>query len=390
MPLGVPGGVGALRVLADLRAALDGSGPALAPHPVEQPPPGLPTTGGDDLPPDLPPGVALVIGTSGSTGRPKRALLTASALRASAEATHARLGGPGQWVLAMPAHHVAGIQVLVRSLVAGTHPVAVDTTDGFTVKAFAAATRGLAEQHPRHYTALVPTQLVRLLDDPTGRAALRRYDAVLLGGAATPPSLRARAADAGVRVTTTYGMSETAGGCVYDGRPLDGSRVRLDEGRISLGGPTLAEGYLGEPELTAAAFTRDGAGTRWFLTDDLGTLDEDGRLRVEGRVDDLVNTGGVKVAPRLVEDALLAHVPGVTEAVVVGVPDPEWGQAVGAALVVSPPHQAPTVGEVRARLRGILPDHALPRTVRTLEAIPLRGPGKPDRIAVRTCLADVG
>jgi O-succinylbenzoic acid--CoA ligase len=206
---------------------------------------------------------------------------------------------------------------------------------------------------------------------------------VLAGGAATPGVLLERAAEAGVRVLTTYGMSETAGGCFYDGRPLAGARVRFDDaGRVSLGGPMVAHGYLGEPELTAAAFTTDPDGTRWFRTDDLGHLDELGVLRVEGRVDDVINTGGLKVAPRSVEEALTRQLPHVLEAVVVGTPDPEWGEAVSAA-VVCPGGRAVTVDELRAALRGILPDHALPRRVATWEAIPQRGPGKPDRRAVR-------
>ncbi|GAA1253258.1 o-succinylbenzoate--CoA ligase [Oryzihumus leptocrescens] len=380
--LAVPPGADALRVLPDLARALDGTGPALLPFAAGSKAPALPPA------PGTPADLALAVGTSGSTGRPKRALLTTSALQASARATHARLGGDGQWLLAMPAHHVAGLQVLVRSLVAGTAPVAVDTSDGFTPAAFVAAT-GRLDPAARSYTALVPTQLVRLLQDPEGREALARYAAVLLGGAAAPPSLLARAADAGVTVATTYGMSETAGGCVYDGLPLDGTRFDLDDdGRISLGGPTVAHGYLAEPGLGAAAFTRGPDGTRWFRTDDLGHVDADGALHVQGRVDDLVNTGGVKVAPRVVEEALLAHVEGVTEAVVVGVPDEEWGQAVAAAVVVADPADPPALADVRARLHGILPGHALPRRLLVLPAIPLRGPGKPDRAALRTQFGD--
>ena len=190
---------------------------------------------------------------------------------------------------------------------------------GFTVDAFAAATASLDAAVPRHYTALVPTQLVRLLQDPRGRAALQRYDAVLLGGAAAPSALLAAAEAAAVRVLTTYGMSETAGGCVYDGEPLACSRVRIEaDGRILLGGDTLASGYLGRADLTDGGVRRDTDGRRWFRTDDQGSVRADGRLVVTGRVDDVINTGGVKVAPRQVEEALLSHVPGVSEAVVVG------------------------------------------------------------------------
>jgi len=190
-----------------------------------------------------------------------------------------------------------------------------------------------------------------------------------------------------VRAVTTYGMSETCGGCVYDGEPLTGTTVRTDpDGRLLLGGPTLATGYLGRPDLTAAAFMTDDDGTRWFCTDDVGHRDEQGRWHVDGRLDDLITTGGLKVAPRLVEEALTA-LPGIAEAVVVGTQDDDWGQVVSAAIVPSPEGQhpgsaAPTVTTLREQLRGILPAHALPRRVLVLTAIPLRGPGKPDRVAV--------
>ena len=376
-PLPVPTGPEVATLLPRLRAALDGSGPALLPYAVGSPPPHL-------TPGDVPDGLALAVGTSGSTGNPKRAALTAEALRTSARATHERLGGEGRWLLAMPAQHVAGLQVLVRSIVAGTEPVLLDLTGGFGVRDFAEAAveTGRGWSGPG-YTALVPTQLRRLLADPVGVTALRRFDGILLGGAATAPAVLARARGAGIRVLTTYGMSETAGGCVYDGRPLSPTRVRVGtDGRISLGGGTLAHGYLGRPDLTSAAFRTDADGTRWFRTDDLGRLEE-GVVTVEGRVDDLVNTAGMKVAPRLVEEALVAHVTGVLEAVVVGTPDPEWGEAVSAALVLTEPGTPPTVRDVRDRLRGILPEHALPHRLLTLDRLPLRGPGKPDRAAVR-------
>lgn len=347
----------------------------------------------------MPSGTVLVVGTSGSTGRPKLAMLTATALRASAQATHDRLGDPGRWLLAMPAHHIAGIQVLIRSIVAGTDPVVMDLRDGFGAAGFAAATAQLlapcsddgnsdgngngSSRAARRYTALVPTQVIRLLDDAAGLEALRCYDAVLLGGAASPAHVLDRAESAGVHLVTTYGMSETAGGCVYDGLPLDDTAIRLEQdGRVSLGGPTLAHGYLGEPKLTDRVFTQDRDGSRWFRTDDVGRLDPAGRLHVLGRVDDLINTGGLKVMPCQVEEALVTHVSGVIEAVVVGTPDPDWGQAVSAAVVVAQGCPSPTVADVRSHLRGILPDHTLPQRIVTVDVLPLRGPGKPDRGAV--------
>ncbi len=390
LPLAIAPGEQAREALPALRAALTGTGPAVLPYAAGSPPPEAHAGAVPDA------GTALVVGTSGSTGTPKLAMLPASALAASAAATHERLGGPGDWLLAMPPHHIAGVQVLLRCLAADTTPYFTDLRDGFTPDALTAALTAMSGYttgagHHRRYTALVPTQLVRCLTHSDAVAALAQLDAVLVGGAATAPTTLARARDAGIRAVTTYGMSETCGGCVYDGIPLRDSEIRTDEvdGRISLGGATLATGYLGRPDLTEQAFTTDADGTRWFRTDDIGHRDNTGHWHVDGRIDDLVNTGGLKVAPRLVEEALTTHVPGIAEAVVVGVPDPEWGQAVAAAVVLTDqtqPDHAPRVSEVRAALRGILPDHALPRHVVTLDTIPLRGPGKPDRAAITSAV----
>ncbi|HEY2204980.1 MAG TPA: o-succinylbenzoate--CoA ligase [Pseudonocardia sp.] len=342
-----------------------------------------------------PAGAALVVSTSGSTGEAKRVVLTAAALRASATATHTRLGGPGRWLLPLPAHHVAGVQVIVRGLLAGHRPAVLDNRAGFRPERFASAVGALLAESGggRHYTSLVPTQLHRVLAEPAsgGLDALRRFDAVLVGGAATPPRLLARAREAGVAVVTTYGMSETAGGCVYDGVPLDGVTVRLAEpdGRIRLGGPTLALGYLDAPGPTAEAF-RDG----WFATSDLGAWSPDGRLRVLGRADDVITTGGKKVHPAAVERVLAAQ-PGVRAACVVGLDDPEWGQRVAAAVVLDvppgPDRSNPAPGGtdervLREAVRAALGTPATPRTIRTLPELPLRGVGKPDRAEVARLL----
>jgi O-succinylbenzoic acid--CoA ligase len=214
---------------------------------------------------------------------------------------------------------------------------------------------------------------------------------VLVGGAALAPQLHERAAAAGVPVVTTYGMSETAGGCVYDGRPLDGVRVELEPGgRIRIGGPTLADGYLGDPELTAAVFVGG-----WFRTGDLGRRRDDGRLEVLGRADDLIVTGGENVAPAAVERVLAAQV-GVAAACVVGVPDLEWGQVVAAAVVpdgaVPPgPLDNAFAERLQAAVRAALGRAAVPRVLRAVPAIPLHGIGKPDRVATARLLsADAG
>jgi O-succinylbenzoic acid--CoA ligase len=318
------------------------------------------------------PGTAVVVATSGSTGGPKGVELSAAALTASAAATHARLGGPGQWLLTLPANHIAGVQVIVRSLLAGHAPV---LRGAQTFAKAVTRMNGL-----RRYTSLVPTQLLRLLGEPAELDALRSLDAVLLGGAATQAPLLERARAAGVRVVTTYGMSETSGGCVYDGLPLDGVRVRLVDGVIQLAGPVLASGYRRDPAGTAAAFA-DG----WFRTTDLGVLDVDGSLTVLGRADFMINTGGVKVAPAAVE-AVLAAQPGVAEVCVVGLPDEEWGQLVAAAVVPADLAHPPLAGDLLAAVRRSLGGPATPKLVRFADTLPLQGPGKIDRIGVTDLL----
>lgn len=371
-------------LLPELRAALNGSGPALRPT-ADRARSGAeePLTGPDD---DSTDPTAVAVTTSGSTGEPKTVLLPASALLASAAATHDRLGGSGRWLLALPAQHVAGVQVLVRSLVAGTTPVVLDLTAGFTPAAFATAASRLPAGR-RRYTALVPTQITRVLDaGGDGLEALRSFDAVLVGGSASAPALLERASDAGVRVVTTYGMSETSGGCVYDSAALDGVSVRVDDdGRVFLGGPTLARGYLGDPAATAAAFPVEG-GRRWFRTDDGGVLTE-GRLTVTGRLDATIISGGVNVPPAPVE-AALHRLPEVAEAVVVGLPDQEWGQRVCAALVLRPGARPPALASVRSLVAAAVSPAAAPRQLTVLEALPLRGPGKPDRAAITALLAE--
>jgi len=375
----VPRGPAVLGLLGDLNKALTG-GDAIQPV-AEEPRPfdGI----GEETLEEVPDGVAVVVGTSGSSGTPKRTMLTADNLIASVTATHDVLGGTGRWLLAVPALHVAGMQVLVRSIVGGTTPEVLDLDDGFDSGRFADAADRLATSSDRRYTALVPTQLTRLLDDSEGLRALRVFDAVLVGGAALSAADRERAVSAGVRAVATYGMSETAGGCVYDGRPLPVTEVHIDnDHHVVLGGATVALGYLGQPRLTADAFAVDADGVRWFRTDDLGAFDDDGRLEIRGRADDLINTGGLKVAPGPVEDAIARFVPGVVDAVVVGTPHPTWGEAVSAAVTLRRGAPTPSLRDARAALRGVVPDHALPQRLLVLGSMPQRGPGKPDRRAL--------
>lgn len=398
-------------LLHALSAALDGTTP-----PIEFTPATAGGAAGWILREDLPASaaaleeqhgerVAVVVRTSGSTGTPKQTLLSAPSLRASAEATAAHLGGHGQWMLTLQPSYVAGLAVLSRSLIAGTTPVALleHTTDP---QSFAQAAEQMTA--PRRFVSLVPTQLSRLLDSghPRTLAALRRFDAVLLGGGASSPELLARAEASGIHVVRTYGMAETCGGCVYDGRPLPGVSLRAgapdSPGPISIAGPMVALGYT-DPDLTGARFDRDESGHRRFLTDDLGhlvpahteTADDDAVLRVTGRADDVIITGGVKVSAEAVRAALEAD-PRIAEAFVGAAEDPDWGQRVCAAIVprtgAEPSGDGPTrtglptaslPEDLAATLRSRLGPAAVPRQVHMLEELPRLSTGKPDRRRLR-------
>lgn len=412
-------------------------------------------------------GVDMVLRTSGSTtGTGKLVGVSMDALVASARATHKRLGGPGIWVLALPAYHAAGVQVLVRAAVAGTHvfnaykeggfdpqhlvqvidaacaaAADCDADSSFDDDAVSSCAGGEAEgalaaddsgRACPVYTSLVPTQLRRALDDEQLRGALARLDAVLIGGAAADAQLLEQAKAAGIKVVTTYGMSETCGGCVYDGQPLPGVSMDVDQatGAIWLSGPMLATGYLGDEELTRRCFVsrpqtqvdRETIGTsetasaagenaeagrgeagveastgagepakRWFITSDRGHI-VDGRLQVLGRLDDVIISGGIKVEPGPIE-ALLALNPLVSECAVVGLPDLQWGQVVTAVVV---PASMPGLGrvdegailaQIRVYLEQKLSGAQCPKQVLLADALPYKGIGKVDRRALAQSLA---
>jgi o-succinylbenzoate---CoA ligase len=319
-------------------------------------------------------GIALVVTTSGTTGAPKGAMLTAAALTASAEGTHDRLGGPGRWLLALPPYHIAGVQVLVRSLLAGTVPAELDVSTGFDINELPSAVEALGSG--RRYTALVATQLAKALTDQEATAALAELDAVLVGGGPAPRPVLDAAASAGITVVRTYGMSETAGGCVYDGVPLDGVQVRVDaDGRIVIGGPTLASGYRNPPD--PDPFAEPG----WFHTDDIGAVDDAGMLAVLGRADEAVSTGGLTVLPQPVEAALRTH-PAVADCAVFGRADERLGQRVVAAVVVVDGCAPPSLDELRTHVMRTLDRTAAPRELHVVDALPLRGIGKVDRQAL--------
>ncbi len=359
-------------LLPAVERVLDGRDPALIPVPAGQD--GEATLRALRVGSDIDDDVALVVTTSGTTGAPKGAMLTAAALTASASATHERLGGPGSWLLALPPYHIAGLQVLVRSVLAGTVPVELDVSTGFDVSELAGAVSRLGSG--RRYTSLVAAQLAKALTDPSAAAALAELDAVLIGGGPAPRPILDAAAAAGIAVVRTYGMSETAGGCVYDGVPLDGVALRvLSDGRIAVGGATLAKGYRNP--VVPDPFAEPG----WFFTDDLGTLDDSGVLTVLGRADDAISTGGLTVLPQPVEAALCAH-PSVSDCAVFGLDDDRLGQRVVAAVVVTDGCAPPTLDTLRAAVTHTLDATAAPRELHIVDALPRRGIGKVDRAAL--------
>ena len=366
-------------VLRALRTAVLGAGPAVS------------LGAGADLPADVPPGTAAVVTTSGSTGVPKSVLLSRNALISSAYATAARIG-EGAWLLAVPATYVAGAQVLVRALLADREPAVV--AGPFRPEPFAAAALGMASHENGArvptYTSLVPAQLQRLLDaadtDPTVAKALRSFEAVLIGGQALAPTVRERAETAGVRIVRTYGSTETSGGCVYDGVPLDGVEVALVDGEVRLTGPMLADGYLGDPARTASVFPSDDAGTRWYRTGDGGEV-VDGVLSVTGRLDNVIVSGGVNVSLDRVE-AAVRGIAGLESAVVVPVADATWGQ--GSAVVAprpTPAADAVLLERVRAVVADAVGAPARPSRLVVVDELPTLSSGKPDRAAARALLA---
>lgn len=308
------------------------------------------------------PGTALVVPTSGTTGSAKGVVLSHGALAASASATAARLGleaGGDRWLCCVPPSHIAGLMVIIRSRLAGTVPVMQPRFDPDAIDADREAT----------LISVVPTMLRRLLAAGTD---LGRFRWILLGGGSIPPELLAAAGAAGARIVTTYGMTETCGGCVYDGMPLAGVRVEVGSGsEILLSGPMVMQGYRLRPAESETALAGG-----WFHTADAGDFDAAGRLRVLGRRDDLIVTGGEKVSPVEVE-AILAEHPKVADAAVVARPDPEWGQVVAAVVVPAPGTAAPTLAELRAFVASRLAAYKAPKHLVLVDDLP-RGPtGKP-------------
>lgn len=383
--------------------------------------------------------IALVVGTSGSTGTPKRTALTARALAASAAATEnffdSNSDAASQWLLALPAHYIAGAQVLARSVLAGTAPViarSVTEPVHFSPEVFLQAVERMSSA--RRFISLVPTQLHKLLESADANPslgaeiheALGSFTGILLGGAPASADLLAASTALGLSTVTTYGSAETAGGCVYSGSVLPGVRVELvpeegmpavpdiegkpaQVGRIWISGAHLASGYIGDATRNAEHFFTAADGTRWYRTDDYGLLspanDPDStahgnapRLQVLGRSDDVLISGGVKISARAVATVLEEH-PAVREACVVGLPDARWGTAIAAAVTLvpsadaaaAPTENSPAPNEelcalLRARCAEKLGAPAAPKQLSILPDFPLTSTGKPDRAQIYSIL----
>lgn len=332
---------------------------------------------------EAPDGTALIINTSGTTGTPKSVALSATALKASAEATAQRLSGHGQWVLALPLSFIAGAQVLVRSVLAGTEPVVV-SEGPFDAEQFAQAVDLLSEG--RKYSSLVPVQLARVVEacenNPAIARSVQQLDAILIGGQALDSQLRLRAQECGLNIVHTYGSSETAGGCVYDGVPLEGVEVEIDpeDNTIAISGAVLAEGYLGDDQRTANVFQIRN-GKKWYVSEDTGVLDN-GVLVVGGRRDRTIISGGLKIDLDTVEAVIRRKFSDV-EVHAVCIPDLEWGSRPAVFVCgVDQNAQASVSESIHNLVRSELGRAADPAVVSFIEATPLLPSGKIDRQAL--------
>jgi O-succinylbenzoic acid--CoA ligase len=321
-------------------------------------------------------GVRLVMATSGTSGEPKLVELTESAVNAGLDASAKRIGSAAgdPWVCCIPVAHMGGMLVLLRGVVQGAR---VEVHPAFDVDRFAEASRGGAR-----FVSLVPTALRRVLD---AGIDLSGYGAILVGGARTGAALLDRARAAGAPVVRTYGMTETCGGCVYDGMSLEGTEMRIEpdsgggsnhdglDGAILLRTPSLMRGYRFDGAGTAEAIDADG----WYRTRDVGAI-RDGRLRVRGRADDVIVTGGEKVWPSSVEDAI-RELPDVADVVVTGRPDPDWGERVVAVVVATDPQAPPSLDGIRAHVSAELSPYAAPKELQVVDEISRTALGKPVR-----------
>jgi len=305
-----------------------------------------------------PSNICVVIATSGSSGLIKEVAFSSGALLASASAANAFLGARigSQWSLLLPITHIAGVNVIIRSMELGTLPVDLRDFDG--------------EYPTVDFTSVVPTQLFRALNsDERLLRHLQSAQAVLVGGASLSPSLRLEAENAGVRIVETYGMTETCGGCIYDGTPLTGVEFEINEqGLIAIRGTVLASGYLNTPNLF-------NLHSGWFTTNDLGEIIDE-KLKVKGRADDVIISGGENLSLIAVEATLSVRFPEI-ECAAFAVDDPHWGHALHLAIVGDVSEM-----EISHYLEAALGGIAKPKGIHFVESLPLLGIGKIDRMAL--------
>jgi O-succinylbenzoic acid--CoA ligase len=332
--------------MARIVKALVSDGPALAFGPVDVA--------------QVPERVAIVISTTGSSGVSKAVGISASALLKSAQSSNRYLSAEygNTWSLLLPLNHIAGINVLIRSLELGTEPLDLRNFDG---------------EYPRaDFTAIVPTQLFRALNgDDNLLRHLQSARAVLVGGASLAPALRVQAEEAGITIVTTYGMSETTGGCIYNGTPLDVVEVKIsDEKKIAIKGPVIAHTYIGAVALWETQF-KDG----WFYSSDIGRI-VNGKIIVEGRSDDVIITGGENISLSAIESSLHKHFPHKSFAAF-AIEDSQWGQALHCAVAGD---GFPTRDEISEYLVQEFGPAGKPKGYLFLPELPLIGIGKVDRI----------
>ncbi len=332
------------QLAVEITAALVGTGPAL----------GFGDVGSKVAPKNI----AIVIGTSGSTGLSKEVGFTRTSLLASAQASNSFLGAHigAQWSLLLPVTHIAAVNVIIRSMEVGTLPVDLRNFDG---------------DYPAvDFTSIVPTQLFRALNsDERLLRHLQSATAVLVGGAALSSSLRTQANNAGINTIETYGMTETCGGCIYNGEALDGVDFAIsDHGLIKIRGSVLAHGYI-----NSASTFHDHDG--WFISNDRGEI-IDGRLHVLGRADDVIITGGENLSLTAVEATLSVRYPEL-ECAAFAIKDPQWGQALHLAIVGHA-----NLTEISHYLEAALGEIAKPKGIHLLDSLPLLGIGKVNRLAL--------
>jgi O-succinylbenzoic acid--CoA ligase len=313
----------------------------------------------DPLPEEVEDDIACIVESSGSTGIPKRISISTNALLHAARSGQERLGPLGQWLLALPINFIAGQQVLIRSLLGDQQPVIMNTAVPFTAEAFFRSAQLMTNEH--RYTSLVPNQLAKLIaeaeKDKLLLTTLQQFRAIVVGGQSTPDELRDRALGLGIKIVVSYGMTETAGGCVFDGVPLDGVRLKIaPDSRLLISGKTLAEGQ-----------------DDWIFTNDMAELSSDGKVRILGRADRVIISGGLKLSLETVE-YLGQELPGVEELAAVSLKDESWGERVGIAYIGSPE----VADDIANQLAHLLGPAGKPIRVLRVDKLPKLPTGKPD------------